>query len=152
MNAIKETVSALSAVVIVLGAFSTLVPSKAYIKPIRFLFAAIILLTAVSCFSIDIKLEDFKIHNVGSSYAYYDTDQALLTATEDNLVKSIGDILKGIEIEFNEISVNMNITEGRRISINGINIFLDKAQSGRRQEIRNTVKEKTGVYPTLIFV
>lgn len=152
MNAIKETVSALSAVVIVLGAFSTLVPGKAYIKPIRFLFSAIILLTAVSCFSIDIKLEDFNIHNVGSNYSYYDTDKALLTATEDNLVKNIEQILKGMEIEFNDISVNMNITEGRRISINGINIFLDKAQSGKRQEIRNKVKENTGIYPTLIFL
>ena len=152
MNAIKETVSALSAVVIMLGALSSFIPSKAYVKPIRFLFSAIILLTALSFLSIDLRFEDFKIHNVGGSHAYYDTDEALLSATEKNLISSIGEMLTESEIEFNEIKVNMNITAGRRISINGINIFLDKAQSIKRQEIRNKVKENTGIYPTLIFL
>ncbi len=152
MNAIKETVSGLCAVVIMLGAVSNFIPSKIFVKPIRFLFSAIILLTAISCFTIDLRFEDFKIHNVDGSYTYYNTDEALLTAAEENLIKSAGEILEESDMRYNEITVNMHISEGRRISISGINIFLDKAESGRRQEIRNKIKENFGIYPTLIFL
>lgn len=152
MNAIKDTVSALCAVVIMLGALSSFVPSGVYQKPIRFLFSIIILLTALSVFSIDLKLEDFKLHNVTGSYSYYDTDTALLEAAEKNLVTSAEEILKDKEIAYREVDVNMHISDGRRISISGINIFLDKAESTNRQTIRTIIKENFGIYPTLIFL
>lgn len=152
MNAIKETVSGLCAVVIMLGALSAFVPGRVYVKPMRFLFSAIILLTALSIFSFDLRLEDFKIHNVNGGYAYYDTDEALLQASQESLTAYVGEILKEKEIPFNNVDVHMHISEGRRISISGINIFLDKAQSIKKQEIRNIIKENFGIYPTLIFL
>lgn len=152
MNAIKDTVSALCAVVILLGALSAFVPGRTYQKPLRFLFSAIILLTALSVFSIDLRPEDFKFHNVDGSYAYYDTDTALLQAAENNLVSSAKEILAEKEIACKDVTVQMHISDGRRISISGISIFLDKAQSAEKQNIRNLIKENFGIYPTLIFL
>ncbi len=152
MNAIRDTVAGLCAVVILLGALSAFVPGHTYQKPLRFLFSAIILLTALSVFSIDLRPEDFKLHNIDGGYAYYDTDQALLEAAQDNLVASAKEILAEQDIPCNDVTVNMHISEGRRISISGINIFLDKAQSTDRQSIRNLIKENFGIYPTLIFL
>ena len=47
MNAIKETVSALSAVVIVLGAFSTLVPAYAFPSFITIILSALIIVDSL---------------------------------------------------------------------------------------------------------
>lgn len=152
MNAIKDTVAGLCAVVIMLGAVSAFIPGRTYQKPLRFLFSAIILLTALSVFSIDLRPEDFKFHNIDGGYAYYDTDAALLEAAQNNLVTSAKEILKDEGFACSDVTVNMHISEGRRISISGITIFLDKAQSTQRQDIRNLIKENFGIYPTLIFL
>ena len=151
MNAFRNAVSVLSAVVVMLGAVSVLFPNNSLKKPMRFLFCAIILLTALSVFSTDLGSDNISFYNVGDLQSYYDTDAAMLSSAEENISAAAVGILKKIGAEVGDITVNMNISDGRRISINSINIVLDKDLVSRRMEIRNTVKENFGIYPTLIF-
>lgn len=131
---------------IVIAIFESVMPSEKYSKQLRLIFSLILILSIASPFvqgKIDIAriTDDVALTSADISGKSEAADRYFAKSVENNISRSIGDMLAENKINFTEIKTSINISESYGISINEIEIAVDN--TAREDEIIALVREKT---------
>lgn len=131
---------------IVIAIFESVMPSEKYSKQLRLIFSLILILSIASPFvqgKIDIAdiTDDVALTSVDISGKSEAADRYFAKSVENNISRSIGDMLTENKINFTEIKTSINISESYGISINEIEIAV--GDTAREDEIIALVREKT---------
>lgn len=131
---------------IVIAIFESVMPSEKYSKQLRLIFSLILILSIASPFvqgKIDIAdiTDDVALTSADISGKSEAADRYFAKSVENNISRSIGDMLRDNKINFTEIKTSINISESYGISINEIEIAV--GDTAREDEIIALVREKT---------
>lgn len=131
---------------IIIAVFESVIPSEKYSKQLRLIFSLILILSIASPFiqgKADIAgiTDDAALASADISGKSAAADRYFEKSVENNISRSIGDMLRSNKINFTEIKTSINISESFGISINEIEIAVD--DTAREDEIIALVKEKT---------
>lgn len=131
---------------IIIAVSESVIPSEKYSKQLRLIFSLILILSIVSPFvqgKIDIAdiTDDVALTSADISGKSEAADRYFARSVENNISRSIGDMLSENKINFTEIKTSINISESYGISINEIEIAV--SDTAREDEIIALVREKT---------
>ena len=131
---------------IIIAVFESVIPSEKYSKQLKLIFSLILLISIAAPFAdgrADIggiaDMVETTSAEIGEKSGA--ADRYFEKSVENNISRSIGDMLTEHKINFDEIMTSINISESFGISINEIEIAVD--DTAREDEIIALVKEET---------
>lgn len=155
MESLKLIGTSLCITVLITSIFSMLIPKLKLKSAINTAVSLFFLISLVSPFL----SADFSF-SVPAVFDYQEKapiavsekiSEQFLSLAEANLEQSIKSSLKKSGIIPKEIEIKINIAENDCISINKLNVILDKGESKKLEEVISKITEETGVCPKISF-
>ncbi|MEG0571352.1 MAG: stage III sporulation protein AF [Oscillospiraceae bacterium] len=156
MEALKSIGMSLCITAVATSIFSMLIPNSNLEKVIKFAVSLFFITGIVSPFingnlKVDFNFDDITPPSSQTQFSQGVNTQ-FLTIAQNNLQISITKILEKESIKTKKITVKINISEQKSISINKITVFVDEKYKNEAYRIENIVKKEVGVTPLIEYI
>lgn len=152
LSQLALTLCYLSLAVTVISLF---IPQKRTRKIFGFVIGLFIVASIVLCIRNLTLPDEIDIPDIGDSveseFSEGDYQDRVLQQTAENLVSATDELLRSEGIEAEDIRLSLKISDAGRIYVNRVVIYINEADSRRRQEIKNIISRNLSKEP-LVYV